>query len=195
MTPFLPTPSAVFRAAAVAVLLIGLLVAGGCSEPDALRDLEEAAKNVEILRDEVEDAKKAVEDRQQDLVDAQAKLDEAIESLRETEGRLNGAEAAIAEIATDDVLFRSVQASLLQELEDVAIAARVRDGVVTLTGSVDDPDYRDIAEEIASKTLGVLRVDNRIETVIAAGKAAPPAATEMAPESSEEEAAPTEAEF
>ena len=45
----------------------------------------------------------------------------------------------------------------------VAIAASVKDRVVTLRGSVGDPALRDRAAELARETAGVDAVESRIE--------------------------------
>jgi osmotically-inducible protein OsmY len=58
-----------------------------------------------------------------------------------------------------------VQKRLLEDgdLSDVAIAARVSNGIVTLSGSVPNAKLRDRALEIARAAPGVGSVESRIE--------------------------------
>jgi osmotically-inducible protein OsmY len=76
--------------------------------------------------------------------------------------------------ATDDVLFRTVQKRLLEDddLSNVAIAARVSKGVVTLSGSVPNAKLRDRALEIARTTPGAGHVESRIEVQVSAAEEA-----------------------
>ena len=55
------------------------------------------------------------------------------------------------------------------ELDDLAIAVQVAQGVVTLRGTVPDENDRARAEEVARATPGVVTLENRIEV------ASPPA--------------------
>ena len=62
------------------------------------------------------------------------------------------------------MLFRRVQQALLDApaLQEVAIAAEVEDGIVTLRGTVPDADTRRIVERVARGVPQVTSVDNRV---------------------------------
>jgi len=47
-------------------------------------------------------------------------------------------------------------------LED-SITTKTNDGIITLTGSVKEADYKQLAQDTVSGLPGVKRVDNRIE--------------------------------
>jgi len=66
--------------------------------------------------------------------------------------------------ATDVALFRAVQESLLgnDRLRSSNVVAHVRDGVVTLYGTVPDAQRRDRAVEVARSTPGVSSVESQI---------------------------------
>ena len=83
-------------------------------------------------------------------------------------------EAVVNRSATDAVIFRAVQKRLLEDddLSEVAIAARVSKGVVTLSGSVPNAKLRDRALEIARTTPGVGGVESVIEVPVSAAKQA-----------------------
>ena len=76
-------------------------------------------------------------------------------------------EEEVGSQATDSMLFRTVQKRLLDDdqLEDVAIAARVEGGVVYLTGTVPDPALGERAAAIAADVPGVSSVQSRIQTL------------------------------
>jgi osmotically-inducible protein OsmY len=103
---------------------------------------------------------------------AQERLEEARAALREAESEFAQREAVVSRSATDAVLFRAVQKRLLEDedLSEVAIAAGVSKGVVTLSGSVPNAKLRDQAVEIARATPGVGRVESRIEVPVSAPK-------------------------
>ena len=63
------------------------------------------------------------------------------------------------------MLFRNVQRRLLDAgaLREVAIAAEVNDGVVTLRGRVPDEKMRNAAVQLATGVDGVITVDDLIE--------------------------------
>ena len=108
-----------------------------------------------------------MEERQAEFKAAQEELAAAREALREAEAQLSGFEAKVNLSATDVVLFRSVQKRLLDDgaLKDVAIAARVDKGVVSLSGTVPDSKIRDRAVEVARATPGVTSVESRLQIV------------------------------
>lgn len=154
-------------------LATGLLVlACGGSDPEV--DLEQASRAVEEARAEVETAREVVRARESEVKEAQERLAEARSALLEAESEFAKREAVVNRSATDAVLFRAVQKRLLEDddLSEVAIAARVSKGVVTLSGSVPDARLRDRAVEIARTTPGVADVESRIEVPVSAAKQA-----------------------
>jgi osmotically-inducible protein OsmY len=95
-------------------------------------------------------------------------LAEAQEALVRAEQELAEARAGVGVHATDEVLFREVQTRLLddEQLESLAIAARVEKGVVTLSGEAVSREQRERAAELAAEIPGILGVDNRIAIVL-----------------------------
>ena len=117
-------------------------------------DLAAAEEELQALRERV----------QQELDEAEgfiASRREGVEVARtaflETERRLNG-------LATDELIFRSLQQALLEDgtLRDTAISARVQKGIVYLSGEVSEDGLRMHAESIAGETPGVRAVENHI---------------------------------
>ncbi|MEM7409746.1 MAG: BON domain-containing protein [Myxococcota bacterium] len=158
MTP--ATPRRLGLLSLACVLALGT----ACAEKSSEEKILEANEKVERIQRDVELAQKAVEREVGELATAQEELAEAQEWLREAQERLSNAEVAVAEAADDAYLFRAIQQALLEDasLEKLAISARVRDRVVTLEGSVPKEAQRTRAEEVAAKTLGVERVENRV---------------------------------
>jgi len=145
------------------------MVTTGCGGESQEEALEEATAAVIAEREAVQQAREKVDARQQAVDEAQSELEAAKKELRIQEQALREAEAHVGLEATDATLFRSVQRRLLDDepLEELAIAVQVSKGVVTLLGTVPDPDDRARAEEIAQTTPGVVTVDNRIEVTSA----------------------------
>jgi osmotically-inducible protein OsmY len=162
------------RRTAFRVGLAAALVALACggSEPEV--DLEEASQAVEEARAQVEKARETVQARESEVKKAQERLAEARSALREAESEFAQRETVVNRSATDAVLFRAVQKRLLEDddLSEVAIAARVSKGVVTLSGSVPNAKLRDQAVEVARTTPGVTTVESRIEVPVSAAKEA-----------------------
>ena len=152
----------------LATALVALACGGG--EPEV--DLEQASQAAEEARVQVEQARETVQTRESEVKEAQERLAEARSALREAESEFAQREALVDRSATDAVLFRTVQKRLLEDgdLSEVAIAARVSKGVVTLSGSVPDAQLRDRAVEIARKTPGVGTVESRIEVPVSAAE-------------------------
>ena len=150
------------------------LVALACGGSDPEADLEQASRAVEEARAQVAQDREAVQARESEAQEAQKRLVDARSALREAESELARRETAVDRSATDDVLFRTVQKRLLEDddLSNVAIAARVSKGVVTLSGSVPNAKLRDRALEIARATPGVGNVESRIEVQVSAAKEA-----------------------
>jgi osmotically-inducible protein OsmY len=149
----------------LAVFAAALLALVGCGGNGAEEELEEASRGLAKAREAVEEARSEVEERKTEVQAAQDELAEAREALREAEEELSGFEAKVDLNATDAALFRSIQKRLLDDgsLEDVAIAARVDMGVVSLSGTVPEAELRDRAVEIARSTPGVTSVESRIQ--------------------------------
>lgn len=141
-----------------------LFLASGCGDPSSEQLIEDATAQVQRAEQEVEEAKVALEREEEELAEAQEEMAEARETLREAEKRLEEARAHVAEVADDAYLFRAVQSALLADptLEGEAIAARVRDGVVSLEGTVDLPEQKKRAGALASGVPGVKSVQNRV---------------------------------
>jgi osmotically-inducible protein OsmY len=146
---------------ATAWLAIGLAGCGG----DREEELAEASEALGDARGAVEQARQRVTEKQEKVERAQEELAEARDRLREAEARLIEAESEVDVSATDAVLFRTIQRKLLEDdaLEGFAIQADVSQGVVTLSGQVEKEKQRERAEQIASATPGVARVQNEIE--------------------------------
>ena len=158
----------------ILVALGTALIALACGGSDPEADLEQASEALEEARAQVAEDREAVEVLESEVQEAQKRLSDARSALREAEAELAQRESAVDLSATDGVLFRSVQKRLLEDddLTDVAIAARVSKGVVTLSGSVPNAKLRDQAVEIARTTPGVGSVESRIEVPVAAAKEA-----------------------
>ena len=142
-----------------------LLAAAGCGGDSQEQRLEEATAAVVAKREAVQEARQAVEARERVADEARKELEAAKSELRAREQALREAESRIGGKATDTALFRSVQRRLLddRELENLAVAVQVTQGVVTLQGTVSDQKDRARAEEVARATPGVMTIDNRIE--------------------------------
>ena len=139
-----------------------VFVAVGCDDNGGEAQLQAASQTVEETRAEVEAAAVAVQEKSEAAQLAHDQLVAAEQALAEAQQRLAEAEGIVAGLSTDDLLFRSVQRRLLDELEDVAIDASVDGAVVTLRGRVPDPSQRDFAVDIARQTPGVVSVRDRI---------------------------------
>ena len=150
---------------AAVVAVAALLLACGGSDPEV--DLEKASEAAEKTRGDREAAIETGKPRETEVKEAQKRLEEAREALRKVEAELAKRVAKVDKRATDEVLFRAVQKRLLEDgdLGEVAIAAHVNNGLVTLTGNVPDAKLAEHAVEVAKGTPGVQRVDNRIQVV------------------------------
>jgi hyperosmotically inducible protein len=151
--------------AILAVFAAALLALVACGGNEGEEELEEASRGLPRAREAVEEARGEVAERQAEVKDAQEELAAARQGLREAENQLSQLEAKVDLSATDAVLFRSIQKRLLDDgaLEDVAIAARVDKGVVSLSGTVPGAELRDRAVEIARSTPGVTSVETQIQ--------------------------------
>ena len=161
---------AVARARLGTLLLAGALLAG-CGDSEEAR-IAALTEELGTLREGLVATRARVAEREATAKAAQDALAAARGEQREAEARIAEIEKELGEHATDPVLFRMVQKQLLDDddLEDVAISARVERGVVTLSGVVEDEDLRERAAKVAGAVPGVVSVQNRIQ--LAAGKTA-----------------------
>jgi osmotically-inducible protein OsmY len=144
-----------------------LFATAGCGGDSQEKELKAATAAVEAKREAAQKAREEVEARQQVVDEARKELEAAESELRIREQALREAKSQVGLRATDPTLFRSVQRRLLddEQLDDLAIAVQVTQGVVTLQGVVPDEDNRAYAEELARETPGVVNVENRIEVI------------------------------
>jgi osmotically-inducible protein OsmY len=163
------------RAASARARFRALLVAGllalSCGGDDEAARIEELSEELSELREGLPALRARVEERETTAKAAQDELAEARGALRVSESRIAEIQREVGAHATDPVLFRMVQQQLLEddELEDVAISARVEHGVVTLSGVVPEAELGARAVQLAESVPGVVSVQNRIQ--VAEGKA------------------------
>lgn len=136
-----------------------------CGGDDPLAELEAAHEAVAEARLEVEEAEQEVEERRAAVQAAERELAEAEGELEAARDRLAAKESQVDLTASDAALFRTIQKRLLEddELEDVAISARIDRGIAFLYGRVPSAELRDHAVEIAESTPGISSVESRIE--------------------------------
>ena len=151
----------------------GMAALLACGGDDLEARLARASEQLDEERAVVDGARDAVAERRAVLKQAQEELAASQDELSEAERRFAKLEASLTSSVTDDVLVRAVQKRLLEDddLDTVAIAARVKLGVVTLSGVVPNTGLRDRALEIAGETPGVASVSNQIELVPAVSAA------------------------
>jgi osmotically-inducible protein OsmY len=158
-----------------AALLCGALAAPlvGCGGDDEEERLEELSKELSSLRAGLAERRELVNEREATAKAAQDELAEARGKLLESEQRIAEIEKEIGAHASDPLIFRMVQKALLDDddLEDVAISARVERGVVSLSGVVPEAKLRDRAVKVAQDVPGVVSVQNRIQ--VAGGEPKP----------------------
>jgi osmotically-inducible protein OsmY len=146
------------------LILLPLALMMGCGEPTQEELLEAATEALGAAELESDDASSALAQREEELALAQSARDEAAERVREGERSLSEARAQVGLHATDDLLFRTVQQALLEDsvLADVAISAKVEDGVITLTGDVPSEAIRSHATLLAEGVPGVAEVRSQL---------------------------------
>ena len=142
------------------LILLPLALLPGCGEPTQEELLEAATEALDAAKLEADEASAALAQREEELTLAQSARDEAAERVREGERALAEARTKVGLHATDDLLFRKVQQALLEDstLAEVAISARVEDGVITLTGDVPTEAMRSHATIVAENVPGVAEV-------------------------------------
>jgi len=148
-----------------AVSLAVPLLMLSCSNKTPEERLRHAASNVKDARSAVSNAREALASDTADAKRQKAEVDEAREKLYKAQARLAHAADTLEQRATDVALFRVIQRSLLDadELRQSAVMAHVKDGSVTLEGTVPDQNARDHAIQIAKTTPGVQSVTSNIE--------------------------------
>lgn len=158
------TPAMAALCRMLPVLLLLSMALTACSEPTQEELLQAATEAYEQKRFEVEEATSELALREEELAMAQAARDEAAERVRRGERELAEARAQVGLHATDELLFREVQQALLEDetLADVAVSARVDDGVVTLQGHVPDESIRERAIAVASNVPGIAEVNSQL---------------------------------
>lgn len=149
---------------ALRVVLGVALALGACGSDRPEERLEASRERLEEVQTELAEAKREVEARRQALAAAEQRLERARKEVQQLEEERRNAQQRLARRATDVAIFRALQQELLKRksLRSVAIVAEVRDGEVTLRGTVPDAALRREAEEIAQKTPGVEKIQNRI---------------------------------
>ena len=154
------------RTATIVFAVLSLVLAAGCGEPTPEELLAAASEAHEEARVEVEAAREALAAEEEVLRQVQAKRDAAAERLREAERVLAAARTDVQMVATDELLFGEVQRRLLadEELGRHQVAARVDDGVVTLSGTVPTAALRNHAGEVAAGVPGIRSVTNGLTT-------------------------------
>jgi len=155
--------------------IVTAALAIGCGGDDPIAEIAKANAAVAAQQSAVEAAKQAVATRQSEVSSAQSRLAAARAKVKTEETKLARLESEVDRSAMDTVVFREVQKRLLEDrqLSQVAIVASVADGVVTLSGQVDNSKLRDRAIEVAKATDGVKSVASRIDVSVST---TPPAA-------------------
>jgi osmotically-inducible protein OsmY len=123
---------------------VALLILGGVAACDKSGPAESAGKKIDQTAD-----------------DASRKLGAAADKVTEKLGEQN----AKASVALDDAeITARVKASFFAEpgLKTLQISVDTVKGVVTLTGSVDTPENKTRAKDLAAAVAGVKDVDNRL---------------------------------
>ncbi|HXE81410.1 MAG TPA: BON domain-containing protein [Vicinamibacterales bacterium] len=94
----------------------------------------------------------------------------------EVRQKAGDAASAVGEAVSDGWITTKIQAKFFADEEVKArnIDVNTENGVVTLTGTVDNEQARQRAVEIARATDGVVRVEDRLTTTVAASGGAPP---------------------
>ena len=152
------------RARFRALLLAGLLAAS-CGGDDEEARLEKLSQELGTLREAQPELRTRVAEREVTAKAAQDELAQARGALRESERRVAEIEKEVGAHATDPLLFRMIQKQLLDDddLEEVAISARVEHGVVTLSGVVPEAELRERAVKLTESVPGVVSVQDRIQ--------------------------------
>jgi len=152
------------RARFRALLLAGLLAAS-CGGGDEEARLEKLSHELGSVREGLPAIRTRVAEREATAKAAQDELAQARGELRESERRIAEIEKEVGAHATDPLLFRMIQKQLLEDddLEDVAISARVEHGVVTLSGVVPEAELRERAVKLTESVPGVVSVQDRIQ--------------------------------
>jgi osmotically-inducible protein OsmY len=165
--PPMPSRLSLARILVIALALAALCLATACREDSREAKLRDAQRELAAAEAELEEARTNLTAKTEALAAAQQAHDEARAAVRQAEARVEAARSEVGVFATDDVLFRTVQTALLEDdrLRDVAIAASVSDGRVTLSGDVPESRLRDRAVELAKKVPGVTEVTSEIRVV------------------------------
>lgn len=131
-----------------------------CGKPAPETQLEKAADAFDEALTELDDLDSRIDSTYDLLEDLRAQRREQKKQVRTLEEQVDAR-------ATDVAIFRAAQTALLNDsaLQDAALAVDVEDSVVTIKGSVSDPEQRRRAISLATNTPGVDRVLSRIRVV------------------------------
>jgi osmotically-inducible protein OsmY len=132
------------------VLLTSILLVGGLAACDQPGSAEKAGKEIDQKVEQVGD-----------------KISEAGDKVSESIAKKEMESSIVIEDAT---ITGKVKAAILAEsgLKTLQISVDTEKGKVSLTGSVDSKEKRDLAQTLAAAVEGVREVDNRL--VLKAGK-------------------------
>jgi osmotically-inducible protein OsmY len=138
------------------MLLVSILAAG-CSESPQ--------EKYNDALDHLSDVKEQAHDAQEEVTSAKKKLSKAKDQLKTARQKVKKAQQQVAQVVSDDVLFRALQKKMLDNdtFSDAAISVSVANRVVTLNGSVPDQDTKHKAGQIAQQQTGVAKVKNQLE--------------------------------
>ncbi len=144
----------------------------GADAPPA-RSRDEARAALASARERLAKQATAIDQATDDVERAEAELEAAESRLEVARAAFEAGHKEVDRAAEqmrrfavpDPVLFRNVQRELLDaaSLREVAIAAEVEDGVVTLRGRVPDETLRKAAVALVTDVDGVISVEDRIE--------------------------------
>ncbi len=115
-------------------------------------------------------AQKKVNAKQAELAKSQEKLNKAESRLQAARQKVQEASQAVDKTVNDAMLFRTLQAKLVNRdhFGTSAISVTVRNRVVTLSGTVPDKDTRQRAVKIARSQAGVQQVVDHLQIAPAA---------------------------
>jgi hypothetical protein len=149
------------------------LSSGGEERLEPPADRAEARAALAAAREAVARQASAVDAASEEVENLRAEIESAESRLQLVRGALDAEQRELTRAeqqmrlfaVPDPVLFRNVQRKLLDAaaLREVAIAAEVKQGVVTLRGRVPDERVREVAVQVATGVDGVISVDDLIE--------------------------------
>jgi len=169
-------------------LSIGVMAEAQAEEEPAGRELMRAEKQIEAnLQSDRDLANNRIDVRVSDgvatlkgTVDSDAERAKAVRlasitGIRVVDDQLKVESAGLTAAVTDGATTTKVKAQFLANtaLRQADITVSTNNGVVTLSGTVQSADLRDLAVDLARHTGGVTRVENQLRV---AGATSPPLA-------------------